>query len=296
MKPHPLLISLLFSNFFLIVYLHRFKHQSMTIIGGPCVSVAPFVGTSDASVTTSKFKTYICSRYSLPWEVLGLSRDFVHDMGRIRDRFYEMFEAATTESQAEGEQHIQQLCSAFLMLLLINTNKTVTTHVTNNNQTVQSHITVTQEINGLRAALAQQTSQLEQWAFAWEENRKMIQSHHADQSDIIRDLETELMLTRERAKCAPPYFDAVQIFLQQNCIMGNEERVGSAELHSAFLQFVLCHHFELEGEPPTQREFRALLETLGFQYDQVYLRGSNIRGFRGLGMKHSNPALTDEGL
>ena len=124
----------------------------------------------------------------------------------------------------------------------------------------------------------------------------MIQSHHVEQSEIIRDLEAELMLTRERAKCAPPYFDVVQMFLQQNCIMGNGERVGSAELHSAYLDFVSCHGLQLEGESPTQREFRALLEILGFHYDQVYLRGSNIRGFRGLGIKHSNPALSDEGL
>ena len=83
----------------------------------------------------------------------------------------------------EAEQHFQVLCSAFLMLLLINSNKTITTHVTNNNLTVQaSHITVMQEMDGLKSALVQ-------CAFAWEENMKVVQSLHYHQCETINALE-----------------------------------------------------------------------------------------------------------
>ena len=125
----------------------------------------------------------------------------MHDMARVRDKFYEMFDAISSKQDLEsGEQgqQLQVLCSAFFMLLLSNTNKTAvtTTHVTNNNLTVQaSHITVMQEMNGLKSALAQRTSQLEQWTSAWEENMKMVQSRHADQSDAINDLEAELIVS-----------------------------------------------------------------------------------------------------
>ena len=251
-------------------------------------------------ITSGKFKSFMLNRYQLPWDVLGLPKVSMHDMARATAQFYEMFDAISSKQDLEsGEQgqQLQVLCSAFFMLLLSNTNKTAvtTTHVTNNNLTVQaSHITVMQEMNGLKSALAQRTSQLEQWTFAWEENMKLIQSRHADQSDAINDLEAELIVMRERAKCAPPYFDAIHMFMRRNCIVGDEERVGSAELHAAFLDYVSGHQqLEFDGKPPTQREFRALLETLGFHYDQVYLRGSNIRGFRGLGIKHSVKPRSD---
>ena len=223
-------------------------------------------------ITSGKFKSFMLNRYKLTWDVLGLPKGSMHDMARVTDQFYEMFDAVSNnlESGDQGQQ-LQVLCSAFFMLLLSNTNKTAvtTTHVTNNNLTVQaSHITVMQEMNGLKSALAQRTSQLEQWTFAWEENMKTIQIRHEDQSDAINDLEAELIVMRERAKCAPPYFDAIQMFLRRSCIVGDEERVGSAELHAAFLDFVLCHQqLELGGKPPTQREFRALLETPALTYE-----------------------------
>ena len=247
-------------------------------------------------VVSSMFRTFVHSRYTLPWEVLGLSRGSMHDMAIVTSRFYELFDAASNKGENKDvEQYLQVLCSAFLMLLLINANKTVTTHVTNNNLTVQaSHITIMQEMDGLKSALAQRASQMEQWEFAWEETMKAVQREHDDQRDIISALEAELVVMQERAKCAPPCFDAVQFFLKHNCVLGIEERVGSAEFHAAFTSFI-AHH-QLDCEPPTQRELRALLETLGFHYDQVYIRGSNTRGFRGVSVKQLYLTLPDERL
>ena len=226
---------------------------------------------------------------------LGLSRGSMHDMATVKGRFYELFDAASKEEESkEVEQYLQVLCSAFLMLFVINANKTVTTHVTNNNLTVQaSHITV-QEMDGLKSALAQRASQLEQWAFAWEETMKAVQREHDHQRAKIGALEAELGVMQERAKCAPPCCDAAQLFLKHNCVLGVEERVGSAELHAAFTSYI-AHH-QLDCEPPTQRELRALFDTLGFHYDQVYLRGSNVRGFRGVSVKQSYLTLPDERL
>jgi hypothetical protein len=227
-----------------------------------------------------EFKKFVMSQYKLPWDVLGLPREAMHNMNVVTRQFYDLFEVA---KRGGDSLELQTLCSSFFLLLLINTTKSNTTNVINNNLTVQaSHITVTQELVGLRSELAQRNGQLEQWACAWEESMAEIHSRYEDQSNTNRELEAQLVLMRERAKCVPPFFDSLNMFLKLYCIIGDDERVGCAELHSAFSEFLVHHCLE---ELPNQREVRALLETLGFKYDQIYLRGNNTRGFRGLGIK-----------
>jgi len=249
------------------------------------------VSTIRDNMASVKFSDFVRSQYTMPWNVLRLPKGSMHDMGAVTKRFYEMFDATILQEKSDS-QCLQVLCSAFLILLLINSHQTVTTHVTNNNLTVQAeNITVMQEMDGLKSTLANQSSQLEQWALAWGHNMRF----YEHQCNKVQALETELRVMRERARCAPPYFDVVQLFLQHNCIVGDEERVGTAELHAAFMAFLKQSQLTCD-EPPNQRELRSFLENMGFHYDQVYLRGSNTRGFRGLGLKPSHPALPHEGL
>ena len=281
------MLAFLVAGVFLVDHFHRVRNKiglpnntGCATLDQPSCIVVP-MNSDSMHDTKSEFKKFVMSQYKLPWDVLGLSRESMHNMAVVTRRFYDLFEAA--KKGDSDSLDLQTLCSSFFLLHLINTTKSNTTNVINNNLTVQaSHITVTQELVGLRSELAQRNGQLEQWACAWEESMAEIQSRYEDQSNTIRELEAQLVLMRERAKCAPPFFDALNMFLRLNCITGDNERVGSAELHSAFSDF--CVHNCL-GEPPNQREVRALLETLGFKYDQVYLRGNNTRGFRGLGIK-----------
>ena len=66
--------------------------------------------------------------------------------------------------------------------------------------------------------------------------------------------------------------------------------VGSAELHAALLAFLEEQQQQQDAgkaQPPSQRELRALLEHLGFQYRQTWTRGANVRGFRRLALRAS---------
>ena len=98
----------------------------------------------------------------------------------------------------------------------------------------------------------------------------------------LQALSAHLRSVEERAQCAPPYFDALQSFMRSNCIQGDDMKVGSAELHTAFVSCMAADRLVIQ--PPSQQDLRALLERLGFDYGQVYLNGGNTRGFRGLGL------------
>jgi hypothetical protein len=114
---------------------------------------------------------------------------------------------------------------------------------------------------------------------------QLIKSEHKVErlSKLIRDWGERLPLLQMRARCAPPYFDALACFLKRCCVESEDQRVGCAELHTAFTAFLAesCK----DVEPPSQRDLRAVLEALGYEYGQVYIRSANTRGFRGLGLR-----------
>ena len=124
---------------------------------------------------------------------------------------------------------------------------------------------------------------MEHWGRCLEESLVAAEMRNDEQSCRMQELEAENLGLQERAKCAPPFFENVAEFLRVRCIDGESERVGTSELHAALAVFMKHHH---RGTlPPSQRDLRALLEQLGFEYNQVYIAGCNTRGFRGLGLR-----------
>jgi hypothetical protein len=97
--------------------------------------------------------------------------------------------------------------------------------------------------------------------------------------DTLTEMSARLRVLEMRAKCAPYYFDVLLTFLNARCVRGAQERVSSKELHMAFSSYIVKKNIS----PPSQRDLRALLEQLGFEYGQVYVN-KNTRGFRGLGL------------
>ena len=98
----------------------------------------------------------------------------------------------------------------------------------------------------------------------------------------IKELEGRLRLAEVHACCAPSWSCALADFIQQKCVQGEEKRVGSTELHEAFLEFLRSRY--PQDEAPAHKAFRELLEHLGYNYDQVYVDGTNKRGFRGISL------------
>jgi hypothetical protein len=74
-------------------------------------------------------------------------------------------------------------------------------------------------------------------------------------------------LAKQRSVCAPPYYDVVLAYLQSECVHGEDRFVGSAELHEACSAYI-CRAL-YQGDAPTQRELRTLMEQLGYQYLQT---------------------------
>jgi hypothetical protein len=100
---------------------------------------------------------------------------------------------------------------------------------------------------------------------------------------LVHDWGEHLSVLQMRARCAPPYFDALACFLKRCCVESDDQRVGCGDLHTAFTAFLAetCK----DAEPPSQRDLRAVLEALGYEYGQVYIRSANTRGFSGLGLR-----------
>jgi hypothetical protein len=80
-----------------------------------------------------------------------------------------------------------------------------------------------------------------------------------------------------RARCAPPYFDALACFLKRCCVESEDQRVGCGDLHTAFTAFLAetCK----DAEPPSQRDLRAVLAIqtcIGFYPRRFYFCKSRV--------------------
>ena len=144
------------------------------------------------------------------------------------------------------------------------------------------------QINNAREAQTVRADQAELELHATRVENARLQVTLREQQEAAARREARLAVLRERAKFAPPWFDQLTAFLNTHCVRGPNERVSSAEMHEAFARFL---GGSPQGpEPPTQRELRQALEDLGFEYTQIFVRGSdggsggNARGFKGLGL------------
>ena len=131
-----------------------------------------------------------------------------------------------------------------------------------------------------RNAFADHAGNMEHWG-------SFVMNDLKSSKSKIMELEGLLEQTKEQARCAPAWFGAWLEFVRLRCVQGDDKRVGSMELHEAFIEFMRSHH--PQGEAPTHKPFRELLEHLGYEYDQIYVNGSNKRGFRGVTLLKLTP-------
>jgi hypothetical protein len=176
---------------------------------------------------------------------------------------------------------LQNLCMAFFHIMSKAQEQQVTTINTQVNQSFNVKVEAPDE--ELRLAQAKErAARMEVLAMHLYTELGKSRSRVEEIEHMLCETRTELIVFEQRARCAPPFFDDVAAFLRARCSIGEEERAGSAELHAAFGAYL--REVGRVGESPSQRDLRSLLEKLGFCYDQIYIKGTNARGFRGLGL------------
>ena len=248
---------------------------------------------SCTALSTVDCPTYITRFYRSPSQVLGLAAS-TQDPDAIRRRFLALFESKRASPSAQLK--LQMLCSAFM--LLMGRIQPQQTQVTNNIAFRSAQITLLNTTDARCAALCEHASDLEvRLGQAQQENIRLQQAMQAAGRQVqalqgaMHELQAQLDLARHSARGAPPYADAVISFLRCRCVQGDDSFfVGSAELHTALLAFLAEQQQQQDAgkaQPPSQRELRALLEHLGFEYQQTWTRGANVRGFRRLALRAS---------
>lgn len=250
------------------------------------------LGADCTALSTVDCPTYITRFYRSSSQVLGLAAS-TQDPDAIRRRFLALFESKRASPSAQ--QELQMLCSAFV--LLMGRIQPQQTQVTNNFAVRSAQITLLNTADARCAALREHASEIEvRLGQAQQDNMILQQAMQAAGRQVqalqgaMHELKAQLDLARHSARGAPPYADAVISFLRCRCVQGDDSFfVGSAELHAALLAFLAeqQQHDEGKAQPPSQRELRALLEHLGFQYRQTWTRRANVRGFRQLALRAS---------
>ena len=150
---------------------------------------------------------------------------------------------------------------------------------------------VLQQLKDTQDALESQSAQFEK------QNEAQASYYRQQQEDLnswgrdlraeaqrrIAELTQRLVEAEEAASCAPAWFRQLKTFETERCSKGDTCRVASTDLHEAFVDYLERHHREIAA--PSHKEFRELMENQGYQYDQLYIDGTNKRGFRGIGLK-----------
>ena len=110
-----------------------------------------------------------------------------------------------------------------------------------------------------------------------------------DESQRIEELEGRLRDAELAASCAPTWFLQFMEFTATKCSRGASLRVGSAELHEAFVEYLARHH---RVAAPSHKALRELMENQGYLYEQLYINGANKRGFKGIGLSRDRTEET----
>lgn len=111
-----------------------------------------------------------------------------------------------------------------------------------------------------------------------------------DESQRIEELEGRLRDAELAASCAPTWFLQFMEFTATKCSRGASLRVGSAELHEAFVDYLARHHRDVAAPP--HKALRELMENQGYLYEQLYINGANTRGFKGIGLSRDRTEET----
>jgi hypothetical protein len=194
---------------------------------------------------------------------------------------------------------LQLLCSAFLLRMLALRNKGVESEV-GSRCTVCMQTSARARVAGVASVAAAQDecALMRERAERAESAATLLSQQALQREEAIMHLQSsrdalrgQLAAAQLRSRCAPVYFDLLIEFIKSRCVTGGETKIGSAELHQAFDSFM--QHAQ-RNQPaamvvpvPKQSELRALMETLGFEYSQVYHNGTNTRCLRGIQLQLS---------
>ena len=97
----------------------------------------------------------------------------------------------------------------------------------------------------------------------------------------IEELERSLKYAEQAASCAPLWFRQFKAFEVAKCSRGDNMRVGSTDLHNAFVAYLAQNHRDVAAPP--HKAFRELVER-EYEYEQLFIDGTNKRGFRGISL------------
>ncbi len=238
------------------------------------------------------FQTYMArAQYTHPADVLGLDRMSSHTPQAIAGKFRQVF--GLKQNEQCSPQDLQNLCSAYLLMVLYQVHKTpqASQQVINNTLNVRAdNINITQMYEKERMAMEHRHIQLQEWGKCLEISMLELEAKYGGEMKNSTALKEQLStlalhydIMAKRALCAPPFFDALHDFRITGCVQGEDERVSSEDFHQTFTAHLTANHPNIER--PSQRDLTALMKRLGFNNEQVYVHGGNARGFHGLGLR-----------
>lgn len=220
--------------------------------------------------------------YSDPWALLGIPHP---SSGVLPDQYtlHDSFQAKIFEAQAKraSQAEIQALHFAYMAVLnhtALRLSRQLQLRQLPQATTMIDSADVKRVVQHLerdRDTFSKEAARMESWSSILSGNLQASESK-------IKELEGRLRQAEGHARCAPSWSGALADFVHEKCVQGDSMKVGSAELHEAFLEFMRSSHPQIEA--PVHKAFRELLEHLGYEYDQVYIEGTNKRGFRGISL------------
>ena len=223
-----------------------------------------------AHAPTLSLPTFVRWYYRRPHEVLGLDPNATAQ--EARDRFLSMFRELAASSHAGAMTGLHMLCFAYNLVVLGSEQRDQ--KAASNIEGLHEAATHAQE----RALL------LARECIALRHERDNLDEKLAELADAMKAGQQRLCVLEAYARCAPPYFQSLLQFVGGRCSQGPELRVSSSDLHRAFVAYLEAQPTTSTVQAPTQRELRALLEQLGFEYGQMQYKGSNARCFKGLAL------------
>jgi hypothetical protein len=233
---------------------------------------------------------YLKQGFCLPQHVLATSSDKLPVIAR---QYQRLFKQISSQSQATDKaRDLQILGSAYMLRVLA--LKPSTSHV---QLPCDACTRARQTIATLQQSVLQAQENARHWQArceAAEGAAVLMKAQVAEAINAQVKLDEAQAAAQKalelRARCAPPCFNVLIDFLRTRCLLGEEHRVSSAELHDAFTAFMVRHAQQTDSL--SQSELRSCMEKLGFAYAQAYYKGTNQRCLKGVQLR---PDVSREG-
>lgn len=272
------------------------KHMLWLVVG--CVAVAIVLAHTHTATNTAEEEQMPCTcpmrylqqSYKQPQQTLQTSSTCAFT---VTSHFKHQFACIVSDQSirnSEKHKDLQLLCAAFLLRMLALRTITMDSQCTMCMRALKR----VHAAEMACATAAEEASRLRERVDKAESIASLLNQKLVQHKEAIMQLQSskntlceQVKALQLRSKCAPKYFDLLIEFIKVKCVTGTQMKVGSAELHQAFEKF-LSHAQKSQQTTlvaPTQRELRALMETLGFEYAQVYHHGANTRCLKGIQLR-----------